>query len=218
MKVAQAPPTRLGPPTKARPGGRAPHTCQRLRAGAHSPPHRSRPRSPPHHCTGTPWGYTRHWHSGAQPLGTGALPDGDMAGWGRWLRAPTHPSCPLPSLPPPAQPVPGSQPSSSTRRGLPGLASLRGAAWRCPSEGHTRTCRACTIRANIHTVEAPSQFSGKSYKHRGVCSGCHRDPAQCAPHRPSPQPPWHGMDQAIPAPMVSQHESSGPLKAEGLRF
>lgn len=152
-------------------------------------------------------------HRGAAQWGHGRV--------GGWLRTPAHPSCPLPSLPPPAQPVPGSQPSSSTRRGLPRLASLRGAAWWCPSEGHTRTCRACTIRANIHTVEGPFQFLGKSYEHRGVCSGCHHDPAHCAP--PSAHPPnlhgmaWTGPSQRSWSPSMS-HPGPSRLRGSGPSF
>ena len=39
-------------------------------------------------------------------------------------------------------------------------------------------------------------------------------PSAPPPARP---PNLHGMDQAVPALMVSQHESSRSLKSEGLR-
>lgn len=70
-------------------------------------------------------------------------------------------SCPATRV----QPVPGSQPSSSTRRGT--------SLW-WASRGHTLTNLACTIWPKVHTAGSrSSQCLGKSCRQRMLLTELH---------------------------------------------
>lgn len=178
------------------------HTCQCWQAGAHSLLHQSRPHSLQHHCTGPSSGHTHHWHSGAQPLGMGAL----VGTLWRVVAKGFYCPLPIPPFPLPVQPVPGSQPSSSAQR--------EAVCWtRC---GHTLTYLACTIRAKVHT----SRFPGKGCRKECLLtlfSSCHCEPAWSPSSLPVqvPQPSRHGLCQSPCSPGNSHQIPQGCSAVSG---